>query len=301
MGSSGNGKSPPNNASAAAGGRKKGAEKVAEKPASSSPLTKLAKKGAATAASAKKGAVTAASAMSGAASTVSGILSRRSGGSRQPRASGKAVRRGASEYAVDDEDEQLSGDEFDDRLLLVEDGDVAKRKSKSKGASSALAQSKANRVAKANQALARAQNRTGAGTGSNDTLYSKSKPSAYQMQQAEAYRALMASSGAGSALDADKGRPAWNSTPMRHAPAALKGLKPVTPEPWASDEAIYDRLYNSQARNAESGFGVNERHLNKTARKKEHEYRYTDYMARFNQKYAESSGALNKYDGNPFT
>ena len=46
---------------------------------------------------------------------------------------------------------------------------------------------------------------------------------------------------------------------------------------------------------------MNERHLNKTARKKEHEYRYTDYMARFNQKYAESSGALNKYDGNPFT
>ena len=62
------------------------------------------------------------------------------------------------------------------------------------------------------------------------------------MQQAEAYRALMASSGASGALDADKGRPAWNSTPMRHAPAALKGLKPVTPEPWASDEAICDRL-----------------------------------------------------------
>lgn len=31
-------------------------------------------------------------------------------------------------------------------------------------------------------------------------------------------------------------RAPWNSTPMRHAPTALRGVKPVTPEPWVPDE-----------------------------------------------------------------
>ena len=30
-------------------------------------------------------------------------------------------------------------------------------------------------------------------------------------------------------------------------------------------------------------------------------FRHIDYMSRFDQKYTELSGALDKYDGNPFT
>ena len=98
-------------------------------------------------------------------------------------------------------------------------------------------------------------------------------------------------------------RPAWNATPMRHAPAALKGLKPVTPEPWAADEAVYDRWKREadKAASPEAGYGVAERHLNKTARAKEADYKYNDYMARFDNKYADLNGQLDKYDGNPFT
>ena len=129
-------------------------------------------------------------------------------------------------------------------------------------------------------------------------------PSTYQQQQADAYQRLIASRGGG-AYGAYGGveviRPAWNGTPMRHAPAALKGLKPVTPEPWASDLAVYDKLYNSQTRNAGSGFGVKERHLDQTAREREKTFKYNTYMARFDQKYAELNGKLDAYDGNPFT
>ena len=32
--------------------------------------------------------------------------------------------------------------------------------------------------------------------------------------------------------------PAWNSSPLRQVPHALKGLKPETREPWAVDQAI---------------------------------------------------------------
>ena len=115
---------------------------------------------------------------------------------------------------------------------------------------------------------------------------------------AAAYASLVAT---GKSDPISPARPAWNSTPMRHAPSALKGLKPVTPEPWAADEATYDRLYDAQSRNAKSGFGVADRHLNATARAKEADYKHTDYMARFDQKYAELNGKLDRYDGNPFT
>lgn len=44
-------------------------------------------------------------------------------------------------------------------------------------------------------------------------------------------------------IAAAAGRPAWNGSAMRDTPTALRGVKPVTDEPWARDAAIYeDRL-----------------------------------------------------------
>ena len=37
-------------------------------------------------------------------------------------------------------------------------------------------------------------------------------------------------------------KPAWDNSPMRSRPAALRGLKPVTPEPWAADEQVRVRV-----------------------------------------------------------
>jgi hypothetical protein len=36
------------------------------------------------------------------------------------------------------------------------------------------------------------------------------------------------------------GRPAWDSTVMKPCPPALRGCKPITPEPWARDMAVYE-------------------------------------------------------------
>jgi hypothetical protein len=36
-------------------------------------------------------------------------------------------------------------------------------------------------------------------------------------------------------------RPTWDSTTYKYMPAALKGMRPVTPEPWARDSKIYMR------------------------------------------------------------
>ena len=47
--------------------------------------------------------------------------------------------------------------------------------------------------------------------------------------------------------------------------------------------------------------GANDHKLDQTARLKEKEYRHTDYMARFDMKYAEMNGGYDRYDGNPFT
>ena len=41
-------------------------------------------------------------------------------------------------------------------------------------------------------------------------------------------------------------RPAWDSTPLRHRPPALVGLKPVTREPWAIDEDVYNRRFETR-------------------------------------------------------
>lgn len=37
------------------------------------------------------------------------------------------------------------------------------------------------------------------------------------------------------------GQPQWDSSPLRHCPFVLRGISPVTREPWAIDEQIYNR------------------------------------------------------------
>ena len=37
-------------------------------------------------------------------------------------------------------------------------------------------------------------------------------------------------------------RDAWDSTVWRYVPPSLRGLKPVTDEPWARDEILFDRF-----------------------------------------------------------
>ena len=37
------------------------------------------------------------------------------------------------------------------------------------------------------------------------------------------------------------GQPMWDSSPLRHCPHVLRGISPVTREPWAIDEQIYNR------------------------------------------------------------
>lgn len=37
------------------------------------------------------------------------------------------------------------------------------------------------------------------------------------------------------------GQPLWDSSPLRYCPFVLRGIAPVTREPWAEDEKIYNR------------------------------------------------------------
>ena len=92
-------------------------------------------------------------------------------------------------------------------------------------------------------------------------------------------------------------RPQWDGTPMRARPAALTGLKPVTREPWAEDEQVYDRLYEQKARAvalrpAYEGRSP-ERYLDKTARKLGQAAKSLAYKNRFHDKYvSEGRGML---------
>ena len=38
-----------------------------------------------------------------------------------------------------------------------------------------------------------------------------------------------------------EGQPLWDSSPLRHCPHVLRGISPVTREPWAVDEQIYNK------------------------------------------------------------
>ena len=90
-------------------------------------------------------------------------------------------------------------------------------------------------------------------------------------------------------------RPPWDSTPLRNRPPQLVGLKPVTREPWAIDEDVYNRRFEMR------DVGIPDRYLDKTARSRQMGVNYIDYMCRFDNKYAEMNGDYNRYDGNPFT
>ena len=93
-------------------------------------------------------------------------------------------------------------------------------------------------------------------------------------------------------------RPAWDGSPMRSRPAALRGLRPVTREPWATDEQIYRRWRPTQTGRYN---GTPERYIDKTYRAVLAKTKTSDYMNRFDSKYVELDGTLDKYDGNPFT
>ena len=41
-------------------------------------------------------------------------------------------------------------------------------------------------------------------------------------------------------------RPAWDPTPWRYVPPALRGVKPVTSEPWANDLEVYQRRQSKE-------------------------------------------------------
>jgi len=86
-------------------------------------------------------------------------------------------------------------------------------------------------------------------------------------------------------------KPDWDSSPMRSCPPALKGLKPATREPWAIDEEVYNRRFETR------DVGIQDRYLDETARRKTMDDSKFDYLARFENKYV----AIDKYDGNPMT
>ena len=45
----------------------------------------------------------------------------------------------------------------------------------------------------------------------------------------------------------------WDSSTWRYVPHSLKGIKPVTNEPWARDEAVYNTSKNSVDRDGVAG------------------------------------------------
>ncbi len=78
------------------------------------------------------------------------------------------------------------------------------------------------------------------------------------------------------------GRPAWDSSPMRGRPSALRGLKPVTREPWMVDEDVYNAAFERRE------VGVPERYLDPTARALRQEDRQQAYLNRFVDKHGEA-------------
>ena len=77
-------------------------------------------------------------------------------------------------------------------------------------------------------------------------------------------------------------RPAWDSTPMRNRPSALRGLKPITREPWAYDEAVYNRRFETR------DLGTPDRYLDPTARVRHESNQSTSAANAFNSKFGSS-------------
>lgn len=83
-------------------------------------------------------------------------------------------------------------------------------------------------------------------------------------------------------------RPVWDSSPMRGRPSVLRGLRPVTREPWAADEEVYKQRRGALAMMTGRYLGTPERYLDKTARDREAEGRESHYRSRLDDKYASS-------------
>lgn len=73
-------------------------------------------------------------------------------------------------------------------------------------------------------------------------------------------------------------RPPWDATPLRKRPSALVDLKPVTLEPWAIDEDVYNRRFEM------CDVGVPDRHLDQTARSRNAEEKKMAYLCRFDSR-----------------
>jgi hypothetical protein len=85
------------------------------------------------------------------------------------------------------------------------------------------------------------------------------------------------------------GRPAWDNTALRARPAALVGLKPVTREPWAQDEAVYNKKFETRQT------GTPERYVDKTARSLLHKDRQQAYLNRYGDKYDGAVGMAGEF------
>lgn len=46
----------------------------------------------------------------------------------------------------------------------------------------------------------------------------------------------------------------WDPSVWRYTPPALRGVKPVTPEPWAKDEELFDRMPTPRGDGASGAF-----------------------------------------------
>ena len=78
---------------------------------------------------------------------------------------------------------------------------------------------------------------------------------------------------------ARKAKPPWDDTPLRNRPSALIGLKPVTREPWAIDEDVYNRKFETR------DVGMPDRYLDVTARARMLVDQSVDALNSFNMKY----------------
>jgi len=83
-------------------------------------------------------------------------------------------------------------------------------------------------------------------------------------------------------------RPVWDSSPMRGRPSVLRGLRPVTREPWATDEEVYKQYRGTLAATTGRYLGTPERYLDRTARDREAVGRESHYRNRLDDKYARS-------------
>jgi hypothetical protein len=71
--------------------------------------------------------------------------------------------------------------------------------------------------------------------------------------------------------------------------AALVGLKPVTREPWAQDEAVYNKKFETRQT------GTPERYVDKTARSLLHKDRQQAYLNRYGDKYDGAVGMAGEF------